>query len=574
MNLIYPYMKITFPEYQGSGFHRSKAFAEIERYLNENSSKQAKHLKANVLHDSQVIVLSMADHEEVTNEFQGIKLCWSSNRVTPKTQSISFYPREDANRYFTLTFHKYRDIITSSYLKHVLEEGKAITVKERQRKLYTNSKSESWTWRRFTRSNWSHVVFEHPATFDTLALEPNKKEEIIKDLIRFTEAKDYYAKIGKAWKRGYLLYGPPGTGKSTMIAAMANLLKYDVYDLELTAVKDNTELRKLLIDTSNKSIIVIEDIDCSLDLTGQREKKEKTDDEKKEEKDKDPVKAEVKKRDENNQNSQVTLSGLLNFIDGLWSACGGERIIVFTTNYVEKLDPALIRRGRMDMHIELSYCCFEAFKVLAKNYLDLESHELFGRIDELLQETKMTPADVAENLMPKSAEEDEEACLVRLIKALEEAKAKAEEEVKMKAEEEANRKAEEEGKVKAKAKAEEEEKPKAEKEKDEEREANGKGVEITAAVKDNGEHPKHSASNANDEETCLVRLIEAPEEAKSKAEEEAKAKAEEEEKLKAEKEKKENGKEGVEVNEEVKENGEDNKHSVANGVKENGDISY
>ena len=57
--------------------------------------------------------------------------------------------------------------------------------------------------------------------------------------------------------------------------------------------------------------------------------------------------------------SKVTLSGVLNFIDGLWSACGVERIIVFTTNHVDKLDPALIRRGRMDKHIEMSYCCFE-----------------------------------------------------------------------------------------------------------------------------------------------------------------------------------------------------------------------
>ena len=61
---------------------------------------------------------------------------------------------------------------------------------------------------------------------------------------------------------------------------------------------------------------------------------------------------------EEDSNSKVTLSGLLNFIDGLWSAIGGEGIIVFTTNYVEKLDPALIRGGRMDKHIELSYCGF------------------------------------------------------------------------------------------------------------------------------------------------------------------------------------------------------------------------
>ncbi|PIN15335.1 hypothetical protein CDL12_12020 [Handroanthus impetiginosus] len=250
---------------------------------------------------------------------------------------------------------------------------------------------------------WSHVAFEHPATFDTLAMDPDKKQEIVNDLINFSTSKDYYAKIGKAWKRGYLLFGPAGTGKSTMIAAMANLLKYDVYDLELTTVKDNTELRKLLIDTSSKSIIVIEDIDCSLDLTGQRKKKKdkEEDDDKKKDEEKDPAEEQMKKMEQENKNSQVTLSGLLNFIDGLWSACGGERIIVFTTNYVEKLDPALIRRGRMDKQIEMSYCSFEAFKVLAKNYLDINSQDLFAEVGRLMEETKMTPADVAENLMPK-----------------------------------------------------------------------------------------------------------------------------------------------------------------------------
>lgn len=120
----------------------------------------------------------------------------------------------------------------------------------------------------------------------------------------------------------------------------------------------------------------------------------------------------------------MTLSGLLNVIDGIWSACGGERIMVFTTNYLEKLDPALIRRGRMDKHIELTYCCFEAFKVLAKNYLDIESHHLFPRIKKSLEETKITPADVAENLMPKSVNEEVDTCLHNLIQALENEKLK------------------------------------------------------------------------------------------------------------------------------------------------------
>ncbi|WMV15462.1 hypothetical protein MTR67_008847 [Solanum verrucosum] len=234
-------------------------------------------------------------------------------------------------------------------------------------------------------------------------MEPNKKQEIKDDLETFSKSKDYYAKIGKAWKRGYLLYGPPGT-----------------------AVKDNTELRKLLIDTTSKSIIVIEDIDCSLDLTGQRKpKKEKEKDEKVE---KDPIKEELKKAGEEKKQSE--------------------------------LDPALIRRGRMDKHIELSYCCFESFKVLANNYLDVTSHDdYFPEIRRLLGETNITPADVAESLMPKSSKENASTCLERLIKAIETAK------------------------VEAKLKA-EEEKAKAEKEKEKEEKENEKKKKDAAAAEE------------------------------------------------------------------------------------------
>jgi mitochondrial chaperone BCS1 len=83
------------------------------------------------------------------------------------------------------------------------------------------------------------------------------KQSIIDDLNRFIKRNDYYKKIGKAWKRGYLLYGPPGTGKSSLIAAMANHLRFDIYDLELTAVTSNSDLRRLLVGMGNRSILVI-----------------------------------------------------------------------------------------------------------------------------------------------------------------------------------------------------------------------------------------------------------------------------------------------------------------------------
>jgi len=90
----------------------------------------------------------------------------------------------------------------------------------------------------------------------------------------------------------------------------------------------------------------------------------------------------------------------------------------------------------MDKHIELSYCRFEAFKGLAKNYLQIESHPLFGRIHELLDEANLSPADVAEHLMPKRASGDPTVSLESLIQGLE----KAKEDARLKAEEEAKKK--------------------------------------------------------------------------------------------------------------------------------------
>ncbi|KAF5774452.1 putative AAA+ ATPase domain, ATPase, AAA-type, core, AAA-type ATPase domain-containing protein [Helianthus annuus] len=433
---VYPYVQITFHEYHAEFFERSKAYADIERYLSASSSNRAKRLKANVVKDCESVVLSMDDYEEVTDEFNGVKIWWSASKTIPEQRSLFSVRDDEERRFYRLTCHRrHRDFVTNVYLKHVLDEGKAIAVKTRQRKLYTNNKSENWHG--YKKTIWSHIVFEHPATFDTLAMDPKKKKDILDDLMTFTKSKDYYKKVGKSWKRGYLLYGPPGTGKSSMIAAMANFLEYDIYDLELASVNDNTDLRKLLIETSSKSIIVIEDIDCSLDLTGQRKEKQEDDKDNK----KDPIK-EMEKMTKK-KGSEVTLSGLLNFIDGLWSACGSERLVVFTTNHIEKLDRALIRRGRMDKHIEMSYCCFETFKVLAKNYLGVETHELFATIGQMLGETDMTPADVAESLMPKSDEEDVEICLKKLIKCLEDAKEVA----RVKAQEDARVKAEEGNKV-------------------------------------------------------------------------------------------------------------------------------
>nr|GME09723.1 AAA-ATPase At5g57480-like [Ipomoea batatas]GME09724.1 AAA-ATPase At5g57480-like [Ipomoea batatas] len=282
-----------------------------------------------------------------------------------------------------------------------MERANDIRRKNQDRLLYTNSRGGSLDSRGHP---WESVPFKHPSTFETLAMDPTRKEEIMADLKDFANGEAFYQRTGRAWKRGYLLYGPPGTGKSSMIAAMANFLGYDIYDLELTEVHTNSELRKLLMKTSSKSIIVIEDIDCSINLAN---RKKSGNNYGKPGRDAAPRFCSAAAAAaggggggaDDSATNTITLSGLLNFTDGLWSCCGSERIFVFTTNHVEKLDPALLRSGRMDMHIHMSYCTFPALKILLKNYLGYQDAALSGDLEDVIAAAEMTPADISEVLI-------------------------------------------------------------------------------------------------------------------------------------------------------------------------------
>ena len=78
----------------------------------------------------------------------------------------------------------------------------------------------------------------------------------------------------------------------------------------------------------------------------------------------------------------LTFSGLLNAIDGVTSTEG--RIVFMTTNYIERLDPALIRPGRVDYKEYIGFCTrYQLITMFRNFYPDAEVNLAESFADEL-----------------------------------------------------------------------------------------------------------------------------------------------------------------------------------------------
>lgn len=167
---------------------------------------------------------------------------------------------------------------------------------------------------------------KRPRPISSVILDEDQSQRILKDVEEFKSSEKWYTERGVPFRRGYLLHGPPGGGKTSFITALAGELGLGICILNLSdrGLSDD-RLHHLLSSAPPQTLLLLEDVDAAF---VSREDSTQT-------------------RAAYDGLSRVTFSGLLNALDGVASAEG--RILFMTSNYAERLDPALIRPGRVDV---------------------------------------------------------------------------------------------------------------------------------------------------------------------------------------------------------------------------------
>jgi hypothetical protein len=189
---------------------------------------------------------------------------------------------------------------------------------------------------------WSHEWIANPLnvvkTRENIYLDPVNEEKIFGGIRRFLDSEDYYIKHGIPYKKSYLFYGQPGTGKSATAYALSNYFKMPLHIIKNHNL--DAYIVSMISTAVPNSIFLFEEIDLG---SRSATKKPKIDSES------------IDDTEPNTQTALTTLDNeklarMLTILDGYIGL--KKCILIFTTNYPDRLDSALTRPGRMDERFE------------------------------------------------------------------------------------------------------------------------------------------------------------------------------------------------------------------------------
>ncbi len=185
---------------------------------------------------------------------------------------------------------------------------------------------------------WYRFTSIKKRSLNTVCIDKDIKAHAVATIERFVERPEWFLEKGLAHKIIYLLEGEPGTGKSTLVKALASHFNRSICIMDLSVM--NNGLLQFAFSTLPKdALLLIEDVDAATKVVESREAP--------------PPKPSVSHDAvapslslDLGSMGGLTLAGLLNALDGIIPL--DDAIVFMTTNHLEKLDKALIRKSRVD----------------------------------------------------------------------------------------------------------------------------------------------------------------------------------------------------------------------------------
>ncbi|PLN75593.1 BCS1 N terminal-domain-containing protein [Aspergillus taichungensis] len=251
--------------------------------------------------------------------------------------------------------------------------------------------------------DWVRCMARAPRPLSTVVLDATQKQAFVSDIKEYLHPRTrrWYSNRGIPYRRGYLLHGPPGTGKTSLSFAAAGLLGLELYLLNLSS-KTLTEddLMGLFHGLPRRCIVLLEDVDCA-GITHQRNPdssspaKDAPDAASSDPPTVTDTPAAAVAKDANDSSDSkdrkgVSLSGLLNVIDGVAASEG--RILIMTTNHINKLDAALLRPGRVDMSIEFGYSAAADIRDLFESMYTAREEDFHSAAEKTIPTTSSFPS--------------------------------------------------------------------------------------------------------------------------------------------------------------------------------------
>ena len=220
--------------------------------------------------------------------------------------------------------------------------------------LYQKGKKNEVIIQSWNTYSWETSNTKIKRDIKTVYLPNDIKDDIVKriDIFLDINTKTKYENCGIPYKLNLLLGGYPGTGKTSLIFALASKYDYNISIMSFTNKVDDLSFIKALQKIPNKTFLILEDIDCLF-----------------------------KERKGDDYRNSVTFTAIINGLDGLYSKNG--LITFMSTNYIENLDVALIRPGRVDYQYKFDYMekyCMESMFNVFFPELESEFHKFYKKI--------------------------------------------------------------------------------------------------------------------------------------------------------------------------------------------------